>query len=198
MVGTGPRRRIRDAAIELFYQAGYATTSLRQLSEVVGLQTGSLYNHIASKEELLYDIMHGVMSELLDETVEAMERSGDDAVGRTLAFFHTSIRVHALRQKETFIVNTELRRLSDEHRREIVALRERYEGLLGSALGACATEGSLRVHDLPLATRVALALCTSVADWYRPDGPRSLEELQTELPRLFGPFVGVDLGVMRE
>jgi len=197
MAGTGPRRRIRDAAIDLFYEGGYTTTSLRQLSEVVGLQLGSLYNHIASKEELLFDIMYGVTFELLDETVDAMERAGDDQVGRALAFLRTSVRFHALRQKEAFIGNTELRRLSDEHRREIVALRDRYEGLLGSALAACAAEGSLRVHDVPLATRVALSVCRSVADWYRPDGPLSLEELQTEVPRLIGPFAGMEVRVMR-
>jgi AcrR family transcriptional regulator len=188
-----PRQRILDAAVDLFHEDGYNATSLRQISEMVGLQVGSLYNHIASKEALLFDIMNGVMLELLDETVEEMERAGDDRVGRTLAFLGTSIRFHALRQKETFIGNTELRGLSEEHRREIVALRDRYEGLLRGALEDCVADGCLRIHDVPLATRAALALCTSVAVWYRPGGPLSLEDLQAELPRMFGPLAGVEV-----
>jgi AcrR family transcriptional regulator len=184
----GPRERILGAAVDLFHRDGYNATSLRQISEIVGLQVGSLYNHIASKEALLFEIMHGVLVELLDETVVEMERAGDDPVGRTLAFLRTSIRFHALRQKETFIGNTELRGLSEDHRREIVELRDRYEGMLRSALQDCADQGHLVIGDVPLATRAGIALCTSVAVWYRAEGRMPLADLQTELPWLFGPL----------
>ncbi|WP_373237574.1 TetR/AcrR family transcriptional regulator [Cohaesibacter celericrescens] len=43
---------IYDASIELIYQNGYEAVSLRQLAGTVGIQVGSLYNHIASKQEL--------------------------------------------------------------------------------------------------------------------------------------------------
>ena len=194
MTADTPRQRILDAAVELFHRDGYNAASLRQISEMVGLQVGSLYNHISSKEALLFDIMHGVLVELLDETVQEMERA-TEPVGRTLAFLRTSIRFHALRQKETFIGNTELRGLSEEHRREIVALRDRYEGLLRSAMEDCVRDGCLRIADVPLATRAAIALCTSVAVWYRADGRMSLDDLQAELPRLFGPLVDVAIPV---
>ena len=191
MTAATPRERILDAAVDLFHRDGYNATSLRQISEIVGLQVGSLYNHIASKEALLFEIMHGVLVELLDETVVEMERAGKDPVGRTLAFLRTSIRFHALRQKETFIGNTELRGLSEDHRREIVELRDRYEAMLRSALQDCADQGLLAISDVPLATRAGLALCTSVAVWYRAEGRISLDELQAQLPGLFGPLVNV-------
>lgn len=191
MAGDSPRERILDAAVELFHRDGYNAASLRQISEIVGLQVGSLYNHISSKEALLFEIMNGVLVELLDETVVEMERSGPDPVARTTAFLRTSIRFHAQRQKETFIGNTELRGLSEDHRREIVALRDRYEGLLRSALEDGVAGGRLVIHDVPLATRAAIALCTSVAVWYRAGGRMSIDELQDELPRLFGPLAGV-------
>lgn len=194
MTAETPRQRILDAAVDLFHRDGYNAASLRQISEMVGLQVGSLYNHISSKEALLFDIMHGVLVELLDETVREMDQASEP-VERTLAFLQTSIRFHALRQKETFIGNTELRGLSEEHRKEIVALRDRYEGLLRSAMEDCVREGCLRISDVPLATRAAIALCTSVAAWYRADGQLSLDDLQAELPRLFGPLADVALPV---
>lgn len=195
MSAEGPRQRILDAAVELFHRDGYNATSLRQISELVGLQVGSLYNHIASKEALLFEIMHGVLVELLDETVVEMERAGDDPVGRTMAFLRTSIRFHALRQKETFIGNTELRGLSDDHRRDIVELRDRYESLLRSALQDCADADLLVIGDVALATRAGIALCTSVAVWFRADGRLPLSDLQEELPWLFGPLAhGLPVG----
>jgi AcrR family transcriptional regulator len=47
------RRRILDTASDLFVERGYAATSVRDISERLGMTKGSLYYHFASKEELL-------------------------------------------------------------------------------------------------------------------------------------------------
>jgi AcrR family transcriptional regulator len=185
------RARIVDAAVDLFHRQGYNATSLREIADEVGLQVGSLYNHMASKEQLLYDIMREVMEELIEHTEEEMAAAGADTLERVRAFLRASIHFHATRQKQTFIGNTELRGLSPEHRREVVALRDRYETILREALQAAQDEGSLDLEDVQLATFAALALCTSVATWYRPDGRLSLEDLDRLLPGFFGPLCGV-------
>jgi AcrR family transcriptional regulator len=59
--GGTPREEILDAAAELFTSRGYAATSTRMIAEAVGIRQASLYYHVASKEELL--------EELLAETV---------------------------------------------------------------------------------------------------------------------------------
>lgn len=59
--GGTPREEILDAAAELFTSRGYAATSTRTIAEAVGIRQASLYYHVASKEELL--------EELLAETV---------------------------------------------------------------------------------------------------------------------------------
>lgn len=47
------KREILNAAATLFRYNGYAATSMRDLSEAVGLEVSSLYSHIKSKEEIL-------------------------------------------------------------------------------------------------------------------------------------------------
>jgi AcrR family transcriptional regulator len=47
------RRRILDAATELFNQRGYAGTSIRDIAERLGMTKGALYYHFASKDDLL-------------------------------------------------------------------------------------------------------------------------------------------------
>ena len=182
------RTRVIEAAVDLIHLQGYNATSLRQIADRVGLQVGSLYNHISSKEALLFEIMRGVLDELIADTEREMAEAGPEPLARALAFFRTSIRFHALRRKETFIGNTELRGLSEEHRAEIVQRRDRYETLLRGAFTACQEEGCIEVEDVQLATRAALALCTSIATWYRPGGRLSLDDLQARLPALFAPF----------
>lgn len=182
------KAKIIDVAIDLFHQQGYNATSLRQIADGVGLQVGSLYNHMSSKEELLFDVMRGVMVELIEHTERQMAAAGDDPVAEVQAFLAASIHYHATRQKETFIGNSELRGLSEEHRAEVVALRDGYESLLRDALTRAAASGAMEVEDVQLATFAALAMCTSVATWYRPHGRLSLDDLQMLLPGLFGPL----------
>ena len=48
------RRRILEAATELFHERGYAGTSIRHITERLGMTKGALYYHFTSKDELLY------------------------------------------------------------------------------------------------------------------------------------------------
>jgi AcrR family transcriptional regulator len=48
------RRRILDVATELFNERGYSGTSIRDITERLGMTKGALYYHFASKDELLY------------------------------------------------------------------------------------------------------------------------------------------------
>ena len=53
-MATPGRQRVLDAALTLFSERGFATTSMRQLAEHVGLQAGSLYSHYpGGKDDLL-------------------------------------------------------------------------------------------------------------------------------------------------
>ncbi|HEP9463102.1 TetR/AcrR family transcriptional regulator [Pseudomonas aeruginosa] len=55
---TGSRfERNRPRALELFARRGFAQVSLRELASHLELTAGSLYNHCASKEELLLEFI---------------------------------------------------------------------------------------------------------------------------------------------
>jgi AcrR family transcriptional regulator len=48
------RRRILEAATALFNERGYGGTSIRDITERLGMTKGALYYHFSSKDELLY------------------------------------------------------------------------------------------------------------------------------------------------
>jgi AcrR family transcriptional regulator len=58
------RQRILDVAVELFIEQGFAGTSVRDISERLGMTKGSLYYHFASKEELLHALVTPLMDDL--------------------------------------------------------------------------------------------------------------------------------------
>lgn len=67
------RRRILDAALELFTEHSYAGTAVRDIAERLGMTKAALYYHFASKEALLIALAAPVVDEL-DACAEAAER----------------------------------------------------------------------------------------------------------------------------
>src|SRR5919199_954858 len=54
---TSRRRTLTREAARLFAEKGYHGTSIGDLADALGVQKGSLYAHIAGKEDLLYETM---------------------------------------------------------------------------------------------------------------------------------------------
>src|SRR5919202_5501814 len=53
----GRRSELTREAARLFAEKGYHGTSIGDLAAALGLQKGSLYSHIESKQDLLYEIV---------------------------------------------------------------------------------------------------------------------------------------------
>ncbi|GAA0434107.1 TetR family transcriptional regulator [Actinoplanes capillaceus] len=58
------RRRILGETTALFVERGYASTSIRDISERLGMTKGALYYHFTSKEDLLHAIVAPLLSGL--------------------------------------------------------------------------------------------------------------------------------------
>ena len=52
-----PRGRLLLGAAYLFYKQGYDKTTVRQLGEFIGIQSGSLFHHFKSKDDILATVM---------------------------------------------------------------------------------------------------------------------------------------------
>lgn len=165
---------IHETAAELFYRQGYEATTLRQVAAGVGIQVGSLYNHISGKDGLLFNIMVGIM----DDLIAALRASTDGLSDPTEALriaIDCHIRFHANRARDVFIGNSELRSLSKEDLRVVVAKRDEYELMFHQLVRRVADEGDADVIDVRLQTYAILALGTHVSAWYTPKGPLSLD-----------------------
>lgn len=55
----------RERALELFAEQGFGQVSLRKLANHMGVSTGTLYTHVAGKEELLFEALEEHYEQLL-------------------------------------------------------------------------------------------------------------------------------------
>lgn len=167
---------IQESAANLFYQRGYAATSLREIAADVGIQVGSLYNHIEGKAELLRNIMVRIMDDLLSSMDEATQGTGD-SVERLQRALDCHIRFHATRARDVFIGNTELRSLPSEDRKVVIDLRDQYEKRLRKLLQDVCDEHRGDAIDVRLQAYSIVAIGTHIPAWYKPGGPMSLDEV---------------------
>src|SRR5690606_35292686 len=52
-----PRGKLLQEAARLFRRKGYERTTVRDLANAVGIQSGSIFHHFKSKEEILRSVM---------------------------------------------------------------------------------------------------------------------------------------------
>ncbi|MBR9972186.1 TetR/AcrR family transcriptional regulator [Magnetospirillum sulfuroxidans] len=176
----GPKtmEAIRKAGLKLIHEHGYEAMTLRQLAAEVGVQVGSLYNHIDTKQDLLYDLIKTHMEDLFAELAKVESKSADlGPVERLKAFIFFHVTYHILRKREVFIGASELRSLDPNHYEDIVGLRRQYEKRLMAILEDGRAQGVFQITDIAVAAYGILAMLTGVCNWFRPSGRLSREDV---------------------
>lgn len=169
---------IRKAGLRLITEHGFEAMSLRQLAAEVGLQTASLYNHIKTKQHLLFELIHEHLTALLEQTDAALAQVAGESPTRQLErFVLHHLTYHLEKKREVFVANFELRGLEPENYKVIVALRRRYEARLIAILDEGVAAGLFDLLDTQVAAYAILAMLTGACTWYRPDGRLSTDDV---------------------
>jgi AcrR family transcriptional regulator len=185
------RRRLLQAASEVFAQRGYDRASLDDVASAAGLTKGAVYSSFASKDDLFYALMRERIGERLALVAEAVERRATvpdmarDA-GSGLAELMSSQRDWHLLFIEFWARAVRDPELHDEFARE----RRSVRGLIARFLEALAVEAGV---DLPapaeqLAVAV-LALSNGIAIEHLAD-PDAVD------PAIFGVMLGLLLDTL--
>jgi len=171
---TGPK--VRQAALTLFAQNGYAAVSMRQIAAEVGVQAGALYNYTPDKQSLLFDLLKGHMDELLAARAEIS--SDSNAMVRLEAFVRFHIRFHHERGDAVFISYMELRNLTPENFEVIEAMRRSYESDLQDILEQGLRDQQFQMVDPKISALAVIAMLTGVNTWYKDDGRLTLAQVE--------------------
>lgn len=166
---TARAQDIRRAALELFARHGYEATTMADIGTVVGVRGPSLYKHVASKQQLLAQLMTGTMHALL-AVHETAVASSDEPRERLRRAVEAHVRYHARHRLEAFVGNREIRSLVEPQRGQVLALRASYASRFRELVDAGVVAGAFRVSSARLASYAILDLGMGVAAWFREDG----------------------------
>lgn len=176
---TSRTSEIRTAALELFTRLGYEATTMADIGAAVGIRGPSLYKHIASKQDVLVEIMVGTMDALIAANRSALATT-TDPTERLRRAVEAHVRFHARNRLEAFVGNRELRSLEEPHRTAVVARRAEYEQSFRKLILDGVTAGRFHVGSPRLASYAILDLGMGVSTWYREDGEFTENEVAWE------------------
>jgi AcrR family transcriptional regulator len=154
------RDEITREAARLFAERGYEGTSLADIAEALGMQKPSLYHHIASKEDLLWDVAWAG-AEAFHAALDRLPESASPT-GRIRLALHGHLAVVANQLDVATVFTREWRSLAGERRSRFVFERRRYESRVRDLFRDGVERGELR-SDLDVATGALLFL--SAANW---------------------------------
>ena len=170
-LGVARREQILDEAARLFSERGYHATSMRDIGEATGMLAGSLYAHIASKEDLLYQIVLEAAHQFLGglEALRAEVLSPEKRLRRAM---QSHIGVVADGGDHARVFHHEWTALTGRRRAEVRRLRDRYDRLWDEIVRALPD-----VTDPKLARLLVLSAANWTYTWYRPEGPLSPDQI---------------------
>lgn len=170
------------AATRLFRERGFHATSMQDLGEALGMNRGSLYHYISSKDDLLWTITSGAF-DMLEQRVLPVLGGERPPVERLTSAIHEHLRVAADHEDEFTLMHIELRALNAERRAEMLERRHAYEAAWRRTIEDGIAGGALRPCDVRMAGITILSLCNWFTQWYRADGPLGVDEVADTFAR---------------
>lgn len=177
------RDELLSVAERLFAERGYPATSVRDIADALNLRGGSLYAHIDTKEELLWEILAGAASRYF-EAVRPITESDLIPVEKLKRVIAAHVKVITDNVAAASVYTTQWRHLSEPRRTEFAAKRDEYEQMLRGLVRACIREGTFADVDEKFATLLILSSVNWVYQWYRPEGLMTPEEIARKLTEL--------------
>ena len=191
---TDTAQRILDVAAGLFFKDGYPATSVRRIMTACQVTAGSLYNHYASKEDVLFAILERSHDDTLTALRDGLDAAGDDPAEQLRALVTAISAFHTERQIEGMVSQREWRHLPADRGAVILQrqreVREIFELCLRRGVENKTFTFPERGIDVDIAAKSILDLCMNAGQWVRPAGRLDSTELARQHTELVMLMVG--------
>ena len=159
-----------DTAARVFYERGYASASVQDVAEALGILKGSLYHYIDTKEDLLARLLRETQDDvrrILDE-VDAVDDLGP--LEKLRLYVRRQIEFNMDHLVRVSVYYHELDHLSREPRRELLERRREHERFVTDLVRDAQAAGLVDPALDPVgASRCIHATIIWTYRWYSPE-----------------------------
>lgn len=187
-----PIDTVLAGAIRAFVETGYHGASMRSIARHAGMSVPGVYHYYPRKQDLLVAILDITMRDLIWRVEQARDEADDplDRLGRVV---EALALYHARRNELAFIGASEMRSLEPASYRRIARLRHHVQDVLDQQIEAAVAARAVSPRHPRDAGKAIATMCTSLAQWFRPDGATTPEQIAREYAELAVSMLGARL-----
>ena len=164
-------RQVLDAAAEVFARQGYASSSVQDVADALGILKGSIYYYIKTKEDLLFRLLIEVHEEVDEVLEQVVAQEGLDPLERLQEYVRTQTAYNLRNLVKISIYYNDLDQLSDERRAEVLRRRKVHEDFITQVILDAQRAGLVdESRDARLVAYSVFATIIWPYRWYRPRG----------------------------
>lgn len=163
---------------KLFSTQGYYGTSMRELARALNMKGASLYSHINSKEEILWEIVNGTADQFLAQAETISPAIPLEEQLAQLVRGHLRVIAHALPYAIVFFHEGKF--LSPALHARIKAKRDTYEANFRRIIEQGTRQGIFQVANPHLATQFVLSALNWTCQWFYLEESFSIEQLANQ------------------
>lgn len=176
---TDARHDLRAAALRLFHENGYPTTTVQQVVETAGVTKGAFYYYFQSKEQLLKDLHDEFLDDELQRAhrVVALGLPPDETLRRLVTELMLSVEQH---QDAISVFLREHRFLSPAVAAQVKAKRDEFERIVTDTIEQGISDGVFApVTSARLLCFGIMGMCAWAHEWFRPNAGLTAREVAT-------------------
>lgn len=174
------KQEIHHTAAKLFNEMGFNAISMRDIAAKLDIRASSLYNHIASKDEILSDIILNIGKQF----TEGMGAIVDDKKNVILQLEELiSLHVHIVVENPNAIgcLNNDWKHLEPKSKKTLIKMRKDYEEQFRQIIHRGIKEGKIVNLNPEVILFSLLSTLRSMNIWYSKKGRDNVEELTQQV-----------------
>jgi len=171
---------ILKASAALFRTKGYAATTMRDIAREMGMEAASLYNHIASKQLILSELLLEI-ADLFTEGMSHISKLKSSHLEKLEALISLHVDITVKHTDAISLIPNEWVHLQEPKLQEFLLLRDEYERQFKAILAAYLSETKSSNLDIDVALFSILSSLRWLYSWYSKYDQKPIDNLKSEL-----------------
>jgi AcrR family transcriptional regulator len=178
------KERLLRVATRLFARNGFEGTSVQDIVDAAGVTKGAMYHYYGSKDDLLYEVYHQLLTMQLTRLNEIVKSTGTPE--ERLRAAAADVVESSLENLDDMIVFfRSLHMLPEDRQTQIRAERRAYHDQFKALVEEGMADGSFRTAvPSDIVVHFYLSTVNQLGSWFRPDGLMTAAEVAQQYTEL--------------
>lgn len=172
------RMAVLLAAAEMFLERGSHRVTMTDIADQLGITKPALYNYFTSKDAILFECFRQSNLVIVGQ-LDVLEQAAGDGLTQLRAFIRAYTRLIAV-DYGAVMIRLEDRELPDPLREEVRGYKRAIDARVRAIVAKGIEDGSILPCDIKIATFAILGALNWIGQWFRRDGPASVEQVGDE------------------